>query len=242
MKKISLLLATALILVLAGLAPAQEHPALTAQVNSVYVGADGRFEADPDTAVISFSISPQEDTAAAAYAHAAKAADQVRQTLRANGIDPKAAEMGFFSVQPVYDWKNPKHKVVGYRVSTNITVKLKKADFEKVGPLTEQLADVDTAAGQNLAYDLNDMEAAKKRAVEDAFTKAHNSASAVAVAGGRSLGELLYASVDTFEPVRIMAPRATMGKMMAAEAAPPPPTEGFSAQRITVTAHVNALF
>ena len=101
MKKTFLLLVA--VLILAGIALAQEHPALTAQVNSVYVGADGRFEADPDTAIISFSISPQEDTAAAAYAHAAKAADQVRSILRANGIDPKAAEMGFFSVQPMYD-------------------------------------------------------------------------------------------------------------------------------------------
>jgi uncharacterized protein YggE len=239
MKKTSLFFAAALIL--AGLALAQEHPALTAQVNSVYVGADGRFEADPDTAVLTFGISPQEDTASAAYARAAKAMDQVRQVLRANGIETKMAEMGFLSVQPMYDWKNPKHKVIGYRVSTNITVKLKKADFEKIGPLTEQLADIDTAAGQNLAYELNDMEAAKKKAVEDAFAKAHNSANAVVTAGGRTLGELLYASVDTFEPVRIMAAPQQMA-MKAMAAAPPPPTEGFSAQRITVTAHVNALF
>lgn len=238
MKKTCLLLVTAFILT--GLALAQEHPALTAQVNSVYVGADGRFEADPDTAVLTFAISPQEDTAAAAYARAAKAADQVRSILRANDIDPKAAEMGFLSVQPMYDWKNPKHKVIGYGVHTNITIKLKRAAFEKIGPLTEQLADVDTAAGQNLSYELQDMEAAKKKAVEDAYAKARNSANAVATAGGRTLGELLYASVDTYEPVRIMAPQQMAMKSMAAAA--PPPTEGFSAQRITVTAHVNALF
>ena len=35
---------------------AQEHPSITAQPNSVYVGADGKFESAPDTAVIQFNI------------------------------------------------------------------------------------------------------------------------------------------------------------------------------------------
>jgi len=239
MKKLALSLVFTFLL--ATVALAQEHPALTAQANSVYVGADGKFEADPDTAVISFTITPQDETAKGAYDKAARAAEQVRQVLRANGVDPKSAEMGFLSVQPMYDWKNPKRKVIGYNVNTTITVKLKQNDFAKIGPLTQQLAEIETASGQNLGYELNDMEAAKKKAVEDAFMKARNSAGALAVAGGRALAELIYASVDVNEPVRIMmAPRMQM-KAMGAEAQAAP-TEGFSAQRITVTSHVNALF
>ncbi|MGC2648545.1 MAG: SIMPL domain-containing protein, partial [Candidatus Sulfotelmatobacter sp.] len=82
---------------------AQEHPNLTAQPNSVYVGADGKFESAPDTAVIQFNISVQEETSQAAYQHASKDAEQVREVLRANGIEPKSATIGFFSVQPMYD-------------------------------------------------------------------------------------------------------------------------------------------
>jgi hypothetical protein len=48
---------------------AQEHPTVTAQSNSVYVGADGKFEAAPDTALIQFNVSVQADTAQAAYQH-----------------------------------------------------------------------------------------------------------------------------------------------------------------------------
>ena len=96
----------------------QEHPALTAQSNTVYVGADGKFEAAPDTAVIQFHVSAQEDTSQAAFQRASKDVEQVRQVLRSNGIDPKAAAIGFLSVQPMYDWKNPKQKVIGYRPQT----------------------------------------------------------------------------------------------------------------------------
>ena len=234
MKKI---LAAALLL-FSMAASAQEKPAFTAPANSVYVGADGKFESAPDTAVITFNISAQADSSRDAYERGRQAAEQVRQVLRQNGVDPASAEMGFFSLQPVYDYRTPKRKLVGYRVDTNVTVKLK--DFTKVGPIVQQFADMDVTADQNLQYTLENIDAAKVRAVEDAVQRARNSAAAVARAGGRTLGELSYASVDVFEPV---APPILMRAMKAeAAGAPPPPTAEFAPQKITVTAHVNALF
>jgi hypothetical protein len=234
MKKI---LAAALVL-FSMAASAQEKPAFTAPANSVYVGADGKFESAPDTAVITFNISAQADSSRDAYERGRQAAEQVRQVLRQNGVDPASAEMGFFSLQPVYDYRTPKRKLVGYRVDTNVTVKLK--DFTKVGPIVQQFADMDVTADQNLQYTLENIDAAKVRAVEDAVQRARNSAAAVARAGGRTLGELSYASVDVFEPV---APPRLMRAMKAeAAGAPPPPTAEFAPQKITVTAHVNALF
>jgi uncharacterized protein YggE len=218
---------------------AQEHPALTALPNSVYVGADGKFESAPDTAVIQFNISVQENTSQAAYEHASKEAEQVRQVLRANGLEPKAANVGFLSVQPMYDWKNPKQKVIGYRVTTDVTLKLK--DFSKIGPITQQLADANVSETQTLNYTLENIDEAKNKAVEDAYRRARNSAEAIARASGRSVGELSYASVDTFENPRLVGPR--MARPMAAMAqASPAPTEEFTPQTVTVTAHVNALF
>ncbi len=219
--------------------PAQEHPTLTAPQNTVYVGADGKFEAPPDTAVLQFNVSVQDDTSQAAYQHASKDVEQVRQILHANGIEPKAANLGFLSVQPQYDWKSAKHKVIGYRVSTNVTLKLK--DFSKIGPITQQLADANVSETQTLNYTLENIDEAKNKAVEDAYRRARNSADTLARASGRALGELSYASVDTFENQR---PIPRMARPMAAMAAgaPPPPTEEFTPQTVTVTAHVNALF
>jgi uncharacterized protein len=226
-------------LVLAAASFAQDHPALTALPNSVYVGADGKFEAAPDTAVIQFNISVQEDTSQAAYQRASKNGEQVREVLRANGIEPKAATIGFFSVQPMYDWKNAKQKVIGYRVTTDVTLKLK--EFSKIGPITQQLADANVSERQTLNYTLENIDEAKNRAVEDAYRRARNSAETVARASGRVLGELSYASVDTFENQRLPVPH--MARSMAAMApAAPPPTEEFTPQNVTVTAHVNALF
>ena len=219
---------------------AQEHPAVTAQPNSVYVGADGKFEAAPDTAQIQMNVSVQDDNPQAAYQRASKNVDQVRAVLRANGLETKLATVGFLSVQPMYEWK-PKQRVIGYRVTTDVALKLK--DFSKIGPITQQLAEANVSETQTLNYTLENMDEAKNRAVEDAYRRARNSAETVARASGRTLGDLSYASVDTFENPRIVMPR--MARAMAAaapNAAAPAPTEDFTPQTVTVTAHVNALF
>ncbi|MGA2903793.1 MAG: SIMPL domain-containing protein [Candidatus Korobacteraceae bacterium] len=242
MKKSRLLLAV-LVMTLAGslttgtLALAQER-SNNPLPNTVWVGADGKFESDPDTALVQFGVSAQEEKLQDATQKASQAAEQIRQLLRANGLDPKDAQISRFTTQPVYDYKNPKRKLVGYRVDANISLKLK--DFSKIGPIAQALANLDVT-DTSISYLLEDMDAAKVKAVEDALRRAHNEANAVAQSSGRTLGELSYASVDVYEqqPIRPM-----MAKMapMAAEAAPPPPTAEFSAEKITVTSHVNALY
>ena len=217
-----------------------QEPAASPMPNTVWVGADGQFESDPDTALVRFNISAQEEKLQDANDRASRAAEQVRQLLRANGIAPKDAQVGRFAVQPVYDYKNPKRKLVGYRVDTDISIKIK--DFSKVGPITEGIANMTDLSGeQSLSYELDDMDAAKAKAVEDALHRCNELAATVARSSGRTLGQLSYASVDNYErmPVRPMMMAKAAG---AAMAAPPPPTAEFGAQKITVTAHVNALY
>jgi uncharacterized protein len=229
----------AILLLVGGISLGQDRPTITAQPNTVFVGADGKFEANPDTALVQFNISAQEDNSRAAYDRASKQAEQVRQILRSNGIEPTAAQLGYFSIEPVYDYKQAKRKLVAYRVNVNVSLKLK--DFTKIAPIVQQLSDGDITDEQSISYTLDDIDAAKTKAVEDAYRRARASAEAVARAGGRTLGGLSYASVDTFENVRPM-PIQPMARMGAMAQTAPAPTEQFSPQTTSVTAHVNAMF
>src|SRR5271154_4130124 len=199
------------LMILSALSIAQ-NPAPAVLPNTIFVGADGKFETAPDTALIQFNISAQADNAKDAYDQAGKQAEATRQVLRANGIDPKTAEIGFFSVNPQYDWKNPKHRVIGYQVTTSVSLKLK--DFSKIGAITQQLADASVGESQSLSYTLDSTEEAKGKAVADAYHRARASAQSLANASGRTLGELSYASVDTFENVRMPAPMHRMAATM----------------------------
>ncbi|HZQ25492.1 MAG TPA: SIMPL domain-containing protein [Terriglobales bacterium] len=225
-----------LVLFAASLASSQDRS--NALPNTVVAGADGKYESAPDTALMRFDIAAQADTAKAAYDLAGKQAEQTRQILRNNGIDPKVAQIGFYSIQPQYDWRNPKRKLIGYLVSTDVTLKLK--DFNKIGPITEQLADANITTSQSLSYTLENMDEAKSKAVEDAYRHARMSAEALARASGRTVGELSYGSVDVFEnihpvPMRARAMSAGAEKATAA-------TEEFTPQTVNVTARVNAMF
>jgi uncharacterized protein YggE len=232
-------LAVCIFLALGSIVMTAQAAPVGVQPNTVYTGADGKFETTPDTALVQFNINAQADNSKAAYEQAQTQAEQVRQILRSNGIDPKAAEVGYYSIQPMYDWKNAKSKVVGYRVNTSVSVKLK--DFTKIGPITQQLADAAVSDSQSVNYTLDNTDDAKAKAVEDAYRRARSSADVLARAAGRTVGELTYGSVDTFENIRPL-PMPVARAMNSAMAGAPAPTEQFSPQNITVTAHVNALF
>jgi uncharacterized protein len=215
-----------------------QAPTVSAAPNTVFAGADGKFEAAADTALVQFNISAQADTARAAYDAASKQAEQVRQIMRDNGIDPKTANIGSYAIQPMYDWKTAKRKLIGYQAIVNVSLKVK--DFVKLGPISQQLADSAVSESQSITYTLDNMDDAKSKAVEDAYRRARASADSVARAAGRAVGELSYASVDTFENIR---PLPVQPRVMAMKAeAAPAPTEEFTPQTVNVTAHVNALF
>jgi len=212
--------------------------ASSAAPNTVYVGADGKFEANPDTAVIQFNISAQESTARAAYDRASKEAEQVREILHDNSIDPKTAEIGYYSIAPVEEYHEGHAKLVGYQVNSSVTLKLK--DFSKVAPIIQQLADADITANNSVSYTLEDIESAKRKAVENAYRRARDLAEALASASGRTLGELSSATIDVSQNLRVVPVRFSMARM--AEQTAPAPTQEFSPQTVSITAHVNTTF
>jgi uncharacterized protein len=226
------------LLLLAAIPVVAQNPMVNAQANTIFAGGDGKFETAPDTAVLQFNVLAQESTSRAAYDKAAQSTEQVRQILRANGIDAKAAEISSFSVTPVYDYKDPKRKLIGYQVTASVSLKMK--DFSKIPPVLQQLSEANINQSQSLSYTLEDIDAAKRKAVEDAYRRARESADAVVKASNRTLGELSYASVDVSEggPVIPMMRTMAMAKMENV----PAPIEEFTPQKVTVTAHVNALF
>jgi uncharacterized protein len=208
------------------------------QPNSITVNGDGIYEADPDVAVISMTISTQEAQLKDAYSGATNAAEQIRQVLRNNGIDPKDAQVGYFQVSPVYDYTKAKRKAVGYAVRSTITLKVK--DFTKIAPLSDAFATIDVTGDQNISYDIADMPAARDKAIQIATQNARKSAETVAATTGAKLGELLHATVGTMVNIQPMA--RTRMTMQAGAVAKEAPTAEFGASEISVSANVTVEF
>lgn len=228
-------------------ATSQEQPVRTVQGDTVSVSAQGHFDSEPDTALMQFTISTSEKSAKAAYERAARSVDQVREMLRSTGIDLSAARFGFFSLSPVYDYKGGgKRKIVQYVV--NATVQLRFKQFDKVGPILDQLAALDITGDQTLNYIVENTEASKAKAVQDAMNRARSEAEMVARAGSRTLGGLVWAAVDTQERVRTVYDRSELAEFgggtfsRTVKAPPAPPSQGFAPGGVIITAQVHALF
>ena len=219
---------------------AQDQTNVPLQQNAVIVGADGEFESAPDTAIINFMLAAQENDSQAAFARASRAADRMREVLRNNGIDPKTAEFSQYNLQPVYDYKSPKRRIVGYTVSSNVTIKLK--DFKKIPPLLQGFSTIEETENQSFSYSLEQIEDAKSRAVQNAYQRAKVYAQSLAQASGRTLGEMTSANIDIREAGRIIPMMASNVGALGRVAQAPGPTEEFGEQKIKITAHVIASF
>ena len=206
--------------------------------DTLWVGGDGKFESAPDTALVQFSISVQQPELKDAYAKAQDSSQNIRKTLRDNGIDPKDAEIGSFTMTPVYTW-TPKRKLVGFQVNSQVMVKVH--DFSQLAALVDGFSQVNTTDGLSFSYTLENIESAKSKAVEDAYRKAHLTAETLARAGGRTLGAMSYASVDASEFIPQPRPIMVRAKTEALAAAPSP-IQDFAPSKITMTAQVNVLF
>jgi uncharacterized protein YggE len=167
----------------------QEAPR-TLTPDTIYVGAEGTFDAEPDTAIVQFNISTQESKLKPAYEKAQKAAEQVRDVLRSNGIDPKEATISGFRIAPVYEWKGGgKRKLIAYKVNSAVTIRLK--DFSKVAPIADEFGNLDITDEQSINYVVENTDSAKSKAVEDAMRRARSNAETAARVGGRELGKLV---------------------------------------------------
>jgi uncharacterized protein YggE len=115
-----------------------------------------------------------------------------------------------------------------------------------VAPLAESFSQIDVTEQQSVDYILENPDSAKVKAVEEATRRAKANAEAAARVGGRQLGTLLRASVDTRLEVPIPRSRrfettveVASGSAMKQELMP---MEEFSAKKIVISAHVNAVF
>jgi len=151
----------------------------------------GEVRMAPDMAVVMIGVLSQGDTAADALKANTAAMQAILDSLKSAGIAEKDIQTSNFTVQPRYDYNNNNQppRLVGYDVSNNVTVAVRK--------LNDLGAVLDTAvsAGSNqingvlFRVDKPDaaMDEARKLAVADATRKAKVYAGASAV----GLGDIL---------------------------------------------------
>ena len=179
----------------------------------------GEVRSVPDLAYVTSGVVTQGTTAAEALAANTKAMTDLFAALKDFGIEDKDVQTSNFSVQPRYDYQNGQApKLVGYDVSNNVTVTLRK--IEGLGPLLDKLVQNGSNQISGISFDVakpqDAMDEARKLATADATRKAKVFAQAM----GIQLGNVMQVSegASAQPPIPMMR-----GKAMMADAAAPVP-------------------
>ena len=225
--------AAAVIGLLAAISPAFAEGGKMPRIISL--SGHGEVRATPDLAYVTSGVVTQGATAADALAANSKAMTDLFAALKESGIEDRDVQTSNFSVQPRYDFSNNQApKMVGYDVSNNVTVTLRKVDT--LGTLLDRMVQSGSNQISGISFDVSKpedaMDEARKLATEDATRKAKVYAKAM----GIELGNVMQVSEGSAAQPPMPMVRSTM---MKADAAPPVP---MAAGEQTLAVDVNVIW
>ena len=225
--------AAAVIGLLAAISPAFAEGGKMPRIISL--SGHGEVRATPDIAYVTSGVVTQGATAAEALAANTKAMTDLFAALKDSGIEDRDVQTSNFSVQPRYNFSNNQApKMVGYDVSNNVTVTLRKVDT--LGALLDRMVQSGSNQISGISFDVSKpddaMDEARKLATEDATRKAKVYAKAMSI----ELGHVMQVSEGSAAQPPMPMVRSTMMKV---DAAPPVP---MAAGEQTLAVDVNVIW
>ena len=142
----------------------------------IHVTGQGKVTGKPDTMTLNIGVSVLRDTVDKATGDAAALANSMLEALKSQGVAESDIQTSNYSISPEYDYTNNTPRIIGYRVTNSLTVKIR--DLAKAG----QIIDAATATGGNdavvngVSFAIEDnaelLQAARTAAWNDAEAKA----------------------------------------------------------------------
>jgi uncharacterized protein YggE len=149
----------------------------------------GEVEAIPDTGFLTIGVSVEATTVATAREGAATAATAVIQAAKARGVVDRDIQTINFAIYPRYEYINGREpRLIGYTVSNDVVIKLRKID--DIGVVLDEAAAAggDAVRVQSIRFDIEDNARLLEQAREAAMNNARQKAEQLARLGGVTLG------------------------------------------------------
>ena len=118
--------------------------------------------------------------------------DQVIAKIRELGVPDKSIKTSGYDLWPRYDYSGNTEKLVGYQVSTSLTVTDRSVD--EVGALISECVAAGVNQVNNISYSCSNYDEIYNEALTKAVEKAKEKGEVLAKAADGSLGEILSVS------------------------------------------------
>ncbi len=156
----------------------------------ITVSGQGAVTADPDTALLSLGVSVLADTARDARDRAARAMNDLLDSLKGNGIDEKDINTTQFSLNPEYDHTGGgQPRLKGYRVTNMVAIKVR--DLDRTPEVMDEAVDAvgDPIQISGVSFTVDDPQSLLSQARAEAMADARAKAGELAQLGEVELGK-----------------------------------------------------
>ena len=214
----------------------------TTSDSGINVTGVGSTDAKPDLSIVNVGVETRGETVASARAQAASSMSKVLTSLKKNDVDAKDVQTSNFSIYPEYVYEDVPgkrysvQKLIGYRVSNAVTVKVR--DLDRLGEIIDDAA----SAGGNdiringISFTIDDTKTLEDEARELAVLDATRKADQITLTTGTSRGRIIYITDNSSHNAGSNFSRMEMS-MLSDYASTP-----ISSGELTITVTVNALF
>lgn len=177
----------------------------------ITVSAEGKAAVKPDIALIKIGVASEGAKIEKIIKENTDKVNAILKEIKDAGVAEKDLETVNYNLSPRYEWTDKGQRISkGYALNQDIKVKIR--DFEKVGIILEKSASSGANLIGDLAFTVDDPEAIREQAVEQAIAKAKTKAALIAEKSGLRLGRVTNVYEDYYS-----SPVAYESKMMSAE-------------------------
>ncbi len=169
--------------------------------NSIVISETGEVYASPDLAVISFAVVNEAKSVTDAMNENSATMNNVIEAVKEQGIEDKDLKTTSFNIYPRYEYSEGtygKRILVGYEVIQELQVKIR--DLGKIGIIIERAADSGANRVDDLYLTIDDQDALKKQAREQAIAQAKTKAGELALQLGVKLGKIVSFNESFYAP------------------------------------------
>jgi len=170
------------------------------KVNSITVSDTGEVYTKPDVGLVNLSVVTEAKTVAEAMAENTSKMNKITGFLKEEGIEDKDLKTINFSINPryEYEYKTGKRTLVGYEVNQSLQVKVR--DLSKIGAILEGATEFGANEIGDLQFIVDNEEAFKNQAREEAIKKAKAKAEILAKQLGVKLVRIINFSENQTTP------------------------------------------
>jgi hypothetical protein len=168
--------------------PAGADGNITSGIN---VSGQGKVTGKPDTLTVNLGISLLRPTVDAATADAATLAAAIINALKGAGVAEADIQTANYSIYPEYDWSGEQQRLLGYRVSNEVRVKIRNLETAGATIDAATTAGGDATVVNNLAFSIEDNAELLQMARTAAWGDAEGKARQLAQLAGLTLGSAI---------------------------------------------------